>query len=82
MFIKKSVVLLLTVVVFSGFASGVEYVDFVQAPANGGAVALELAEDYLAEYESDLVLGEPQPLYGYGYGDTTIAYMIFADPRG
>jgi|GEM_PF-6514245 len=82
MFFKKSVVLLLTVVVFSGFASGVEYVDFVQAPANGGAIALELAEDYLAEYESDLVLGEPQPLYGYGYDDATIAYMIFADPRG
>jgi len=92
MFIKKSVVLLLSVIVLVSFsnqreaaveaAESLGYVDFVQAPSNGGDVALELAEDYLAEYESDLVLGDPQPLYGYGYGDTTIAYMIFADPRG
>jgi len=89
MFIKKGVVLLLTVSVLAclGFqtitaAAGEEFVEYGEITEDGAAIALELAQEYIAANEIDTVLGEPEPLYGYGYGEQQIAYLLLGHPTG
>jgi len=79
---KISLVLLLTVAVFACFSTEDGIVEFAEAPADGDEIAFQLAQDYIDEGEFDLILGQPEPLFGCGYDGSYIAYMIFADPQG
>ncbi|MCD4733492.1 hypothetical protein K8R78_04570 [bacterium] len=86
---KKSVLLLLSVAVFACFgfqtitaAASEEFVEYGEITEDGAAIALELAQEYIAANEIDTVLGEPEPLYGYGYGEQQIAYLMLGHPTG
>ncbi|MCD4734062.1 hypothetical protein K8R78_07490 [bacterium] len=88
----KSVVLLLTVVALVSFANQREaaieaaeslgYIDFSEITPEGAEIALELVEEFIQDKELVLIPGDAEPLYGYGYGDKQIAYMVICHREG